>query len=323
LSSINLNERALRLIRRMTMDQSVLGVSVKILTNGATVVDAGINVPGSLEAGRLFSEVCLGGVGSVQFSEVDIAGQPFAGVNVSVDLPKLGCMASQYAGWALSLDDDGSGGSFFAMGSGPARALYASEPLFEDLKYRETSQVAVLALEGRQMPTEAVAGKVAKACGVEPSSLFMLIAPTASVAGNVQISARVVETGLHKLHELGFDLDVVKSGFGVCPLATIAGDDLKAIGRTNDAMLYGSTAWYVVDCEDEELEKVIPDTPSSSSKDYGELFYDLFKRYNGDFYKIDPMLFSPARVYCNNMRSGRSFHAGDVNLEMLKRSFGL
>lgn len=290
------------------------------LANCATVVDAGISVTGSLEAGRLMGEACLAGCGKVSWSEISLNGEVFPGVRVVVDRPKAGCMASQYAGWAVSLDDDGTGSPYFAMGSGPARMLYGSEPIFEHLNCTEDSDSAAIILEGSALPTAAVADKIAEACKVAPEKLCILIAPTASLAGSVQISARVVETGLHKLHELDFDLDAVLSGYGTCPVSPVAKDDLRAIGRTNDAVLYGGSVWYTVDCPDEDVERIIEQVPSGSSSDYGMLFYDLFKRYDGDFYKIDPMLFSPAMVTINNARSGRTFTAGRVNAEMYARS---
>jgi methenyltetrahydromethanopterin cyclohydrolase len=290
------------------------------LQNGATVVDAGVKATGSPEAGRLMGEACLAGCGSVGWTEVRFGEDVFPGVRVVVDRPKAGCMASQYAGWAVSLDDDGTGSPYFAMGSGPARVLYGREPIFKHLGYTESASEAAIIFEGSKLPTEAVADKIAGACGISPENLCVLIAPTASLAGSVQISARVVETGLHKLHELGFGLDAVLSGHGICPVPPVAKGDLRAIGRTNDAVLYGGTVWYTVDCEDEAVERVIEQVPSASSKDYGTLFYDLFKRYDGDFYKIDPMLFSPARVMVNNVRSGRVFTAGRVNGEMYMRS---
>ncbi|MGE4195262.1 MAG: methenyltetrahydromethanopterin cyclohydrolase [Pseudodesulfovibrio sp.] len=320
MSSASLNEYACGVIRSMAEGADSLNVVEIHLPNGATVVDAGVGVTGSLEAGRLMGEACLAGCGSVDWTEIRFGEDVYPGVRVVVDRPKAGCMASQYAGWAVSLDDGGDGSPYFGMGSGPARVLYGSEPIFEHLGYTETSDQAAIILEGSTVPTEAVADKVAKACGVTPENLCMLIAPTASLAGSVQISARVVETGLHKLHELGFDLDAVLSGYGTCPVPPVAKSDLRAIGRTNDAVLYGGSVWYAVDCEDEAVERVVEQVPSSSSKDYGTLFYDLFKRYDGDFYKIDPMLFSPARVTINNVRTGRVFTAGRVNGELYMRS---
>jgi methenyltetrahydromethanopterin cyclohydrolase len=316
----SVNERAGKIVQRMIADAEALELAVTQLGNGATVVDAGVQVPGSLEAGRLFAEVCLGGLGKVRFCELDF-GLWLPGVTVSVSHPPVACMAAQYAGWAVKK------GKFFAMGSGPARALYRGEPLFEQLDYRDQADVAVLALEGRKLPPEDVAEKVAVKCGVAPERLYLLVAPTASLVGSVQVAARVVETGLHKMLEVGFDIGTgregfvrVLSGFGTCPLAPIARDDLRAIGRTNDAVLYGGRAWYTVQADDAQIEAVIEQLPSSASRDYGTPFYDLFQRYDGDFYRIDPLLFSPAEVSINNVTSGRTFRAGGVNAEMIQKA---
>ncbi len=311
---ISVNERAVEIVRRMIADAEPLGLAVTCLPNGTTVVDAGVKVAGSLQAGRLFAEVCLGGLGEVRFCELDFDGLRLPGVTVSVSHPSVACMAAQYAGWAVKK------GKFFAMGSGPARALYAGEPLFEKLDYRDQADVAVLALEGRKLPPQEAAEKVAGKCNIFPDRLYLLIAPTASLVGSVQVAARVVETGLHKMLEVGFDISTVLSGFGTCPLAPIAKDDLRAVGRTNDGVLYGGRAWYTVRADDAQIEEVIERLPSSASRDYGTPFYDLFKQYDGDFYKIDPLLFSPAEVSISNLTSGRTFHAGEVNGEMIQRA---
>lgn len=319
---ISVNQRAAVIVQEMMTDREALGLGVNKLSNGAVVVDAGVKVHGSLAAGRLFAQACLGGLGQVSFTRLAFE-DPASGaqssfwlpaVSVNVDHPHIACMAAQYAGWAIKRD------KFFAMGSGPARALYAGEELYGKLDYKDQADVAVLLLEGRKLPGEEVASYVAGKCGVEPGRLTLLIAPTASVVGSVQIAARIVETGLHKLVELGFDVRQVVAGYGVCPLAPVASDDLHAIGRTNDAVLYGGQAFYTVRAADADLAALVEKVPSSSSRDYGTLFYDLFQRYGGDFYRIDPLLFSPAQVYFNNLTSGRTFEAGQVNPALLRAS---
>jgi methenyltetrahydromethanopterin cyclohydrolase len=312
---ISVNERALEIVQRMIADAEALSLAATTLPNGTTVLDAGVEVTGSLEAGRLFAEVCLGGLAKVRFTELTFdEGLWLPGVAVSVSHPPVACMAAQYAGWAVKQS------KFFAMGSGPARARYANEPIFEHLGYRDRADVAVLALEGRKLPPEEVAAKIATKCNVAPDQVYLLIAPTASLVGSVQVAARVVETGLHKMVEVDYDIDTVLAGFGTCPLAPIATDDLRAIGRTNDGVLYGGRAWYTVKAEDAQIEKVLEHLPSCTSRDYGTPFYDLFQRYDGDFYKIDPLLFSPAEIYVNNVSTGHIFHAGQVNVDMIRRS---
>jgi len=317
---ISLNERAHAVFRRLSDAAEPLQVAVCELENGTTVLDAGVDVGGSLEAGRLFSEVCLGGLADVQLSQLQLDDLTLPGVEVSVHQPVLACMASQYAGWAVNVPATGSSKKYFAMGSGPARALYRGDPIFADIDYRDPATLAVLTLESNRLPSPEVAAWVAGKCGVSPDRLFLLVAPTASIVGSAQIAARIVETGLHKMHEVGFDIATVRSGFGSCPLAPVAADDLTAIGRTNDAVLYGGRAWYTVKADDAQIESVIERLPSVASSDYGVPFGELFRRHGGDFYKIDPLLFSPAEIAITNSISGRTFHAGSVNTAVLRAS---
>jgi len=300
----------------MAAEADTLGIAVHRLANGATVLDCGIEAPGGLEAGRLFAEVCLGGLGRVAFTSVDFGGWWLPALTVQTDHPTLACLAAQYAGWAVQHGD------YFAMGSGPARALVRAEAaLYDELGYTEQAQVAVLCLESRTLPTDEIAAYIAGRAGLAPQALTLLVAPTASLAGGVQVAARVVETALHKLHTLDFDVRQIVSGLGVCPLPPVAKNDARAIGRTNDAVLYGGRVHLTVRAEDAELEALLPRLPASASSDYGTPFYDTLKRANFDFYAIDPLLFSPAEITVINTASGRTFHAGEVNAQVLRQSF--
>jgi methenyltetrahydromethanopterin cyclohydrolase len=319
---ISVNQRASTLVHRMIAESEALGFEVIRLKNGSTVIDAGVHTPGSMEGGRMFAAACMGGLGQVSFVhqsyEIQKDGQHsgfwLPAVSVDVCIPHIACMASQYAGWALKLGD------YFAIASGPARALAGMEELYQKLEYRDSVEMAVLMLEGRTLPNEDVAAYVAEQCGVDPGNLFLLIAPTASLVGSIQIAARSVETGMHKMSELGFDVRKVTSASGLCPLAPVAADDMHAIGRTNDAILYGSQVFFTVRADNEELAQLIEKVPSASSRDYGTPFYELFMRYGCDFYQIDRLLFSPARVEINNLSSGRVFAAGQLNPSILQSS---
>src|SRR5262249_40808156 len=130
-----------------------------------------------------------------------------------------------------------------------------------------------------------------------------------------------LEMALHKLHELKFDLKQVVSGMGIAQLPPPAKDDLAAIGRTNDAILYGGRATVWVDADDDQLAEIGPKVPSSASPEFGALFGELFARYQ-DFYKIDPMLFSPAQITLCNLRTGQMHQFGRMDAELLSRSFG-
>ena len=315
MTDLRMNERTCTLADQLVDRAAELRVAVHSLANGARVVDAGSNAPGGFTAGLALAELCMGGLGHIEFTSLPIDGETWPGVQVWTDHPAVSCMASQYAGWAINTE------GFFAMGSGPLRAKARVEKeLFGKLGYAEEATRGVLVLEGRALPTEAVAAWVAGKAGIVPEALTFVVAPTASLAGGVQIVARVLETGLHKMETLGFDVGRVVSAMGTAPLPTTARSDMRAIGRTNDCILYGGQARYMVRAEDAELAELATKLPASASADYGTPFYDIFKRYDNDFYKIDPMLFSPAEVWLTSATSGRTFHAGRLAPDVLRAS---
>jgi methenyltetrahydromethanopterin cyclohydrolase len=314
--TLSLNDRALELADRLAADAEAARVALSTLSNGTRVIDCGAQVAGGFEAGRRFAEICMAGLGTVAYAPLVIGGRWLPGLTVTTDRPAIACLAAQYAGWRL--DRDG----YFAMCSGPGRALIRAEELYDDIDWEEHASAAVLCLEAREPPPAEVADFVAERSGVPASALTLLMAPTASVAGGVQIAARVVETALHKLHELDFDVRRVAAGFGSCPLPPVAGDDMEAIGRTNDAVLYGGQVHLTVEADDDDaLRELVERLPASASSDYGEPFGKVLKDANFDFYTIDPLLFSPAQIRLTSLASGRSFEAGRVNLEVLERSF--
>jgi methenyltetrahydromethanopterin cyclohydrolase len=313
--NLDMNERAWALADRSVERAAELRIAAHTLPSGARIIDAGVEVTGGFAAGRALAELCMGGLGHIQFTPLTIGGETWPGLMVWTDHPAESCMASQYAGWAI--DPEG----FFAMGSGPLRAKARVErELFGKLGYAEDAARGVLVLESRTLPTDGVAAWVARKADVGPAALTFAVAPTASLAGGVQIVARVIETGLHKMDTVGFDVRRVVSAMGTAPLAPTARTDIRAIGRTNDCILYGGQARYTVQAEDDELAQLAARLPASASSDYGTPFYDIFKRYDNDFYKIDPMLFSPAEVWLTSATSGRTFHAGRLDPDVLRAS---
>jgi len=315
MAALGINDRAGEIVESMEEHADLLRVKITTLPGGARVVDAGVEAAGGFDAGLAVSEICMGGLGHITCTPLQIGGAAWPGVTVWTDHPAVACMASQYAGWAISV------GRFFGMGSGPLRAHSRVErELFEKLGYEEDATQGVLVVETRALPTDEVAAWVAQKARLTPSQITLVVAPTASLAGGVQISARILETGLHKMETLGFDVRRVVSGMGTAPIPPVAKNDLHAIGRTNDCILYGGQARYTVRAGDAELAALAAKVPASSSRDYGTPFYEIFQRYQGDFYKIDPLLFSPAEVWLTSTESGRTFHAGHLNPEVLRAS---
>ena len=306
---IRLNDRAETLADEMVELAEAIRVTVSEV-GGAHVIDCGVAATGGLQAGLQLARICMADLADVSL----INGHMGPTIAVSTDAPVLACLGSQYAGWQVKT------GKFFAMGSGPMRALAGREDVIQHLKIVDDSNCAVGVLESRTLPDESAIAAIREKLPATVTRLTLLVAPASSIAGAIQVVARSVETALHKLHQLKFDVHQVVSSFGVAPLPPIAKEELAAIGRTNDAILYGGRVTLWVNCDDALIDEIGPKVPSNSSKDHGELFADLFARY-GDFYKIDPLLFSPAEVTFVNLRTGRARTFGTTDAALLKKSF--
>jgi methenyltetrahydromethanopterin cyclohydrolase len=311
-----LNERAVHMADYMADIAADLRIAVHTTPNGARLIDCGVAVEGGLQAGLSMARVCLAGHAEVTLVPGLLEDVPVPQVQVQSDHPVLACMASQYAGWQVSI------GKFFAMGSGPMRAAYGKEELFEHVPGREQANTVVGVLETSKLPNDDVTGYLTERLHLPPDKLTLLVAPASSQAGNLQVVARSLETALHKLYELKLDLGQIVSGYGTAPLPPVAADFLGAIGRTNDAILYGGQVVLWVKGDDDQLAEIGPKVPSSASPDHGAPFAEIFERYQRDFYRIDPLLFSPAVIVLQNLRTGKSHVFGRIEREVLRRSFG-
>ena len=309
------------LIDHLVADAQALQLDVSTLSNGTRIIDAGINCTGGLEAGRLIGEICMGGLGTATLgTNSGFENWPWS-VNVHAKTPVLSCLGSQYAGWSLSHKSEDS--KFFALGSGPGRALAGKEEVLKEFGYKDSAESTCIVLEVDKFPPIEVAEKVAKDCGISADKLTFILTPTSSLAGVMQIAIRVLEVAMHKAHTLHFPMDKIIDGFGVTPVAPPGGDFMTGMGRTNDAILYGGLVHLFVQSTDDEAKDLADKMPSNTSSDYGRPFAETFKSYEYDFFKIDPMLFSPAKVIVTNTNTGNSFTAGELNPTMLASSFGL
>jgi methenyltetrahydromethanopterin cyclohydrolase len=314
----SLNRLAAPLAAKLVADAVPLRLKVTRDASGATIVDAGIATAGGIEAGRRIAEICLGGLGEVAIGSSGSA-WPWT-VGVHTQQPVLACLGSQYAGW--SLQHESGGERFFALGSGPARSLAAKEELFKELAYHDRHDAAVLVLEVDQAPPTPLLQRVAEDCGVAPERLTVILTPTKSLAGTVQIAARSLEVALHKAHYLHFPLDRIADGIGSAALPPPAPDFIQAMGRTNDAILYGGAVQLFVAGPESEARDLAEHLPCGASRDYGKPFADIFAAYGGDFYKIDPLLFSPGLIAVTALDSGRTFRRGRLDPALLAHSFG-
>jgi methenyltetrahydromethanopterin cyclohydrolase len=315
----SVNREVERVVEGLIRDAQALRVEVSQGPLGETRIDCGVRAVGGLEAGRRMAEVCLAGLGRVSLETTDPSNSwPFM-VTLHTNQPVLACLGSQYAGWSLTVEDKGK--KYHVLGSGPARALGSSEKLFDELGYRDDADSACLVLEADRDPPVALVEHVAKACKIPADRLTIVYAPTSSLAGNVQIAARCLEVALHKSHELHFPLHNIVDGMATAPLPPPAPGFVAAMGRTNDAIIYGGRVQLYVNGSAKAAKGLADQLPSLKSKDYGRPFADIFASVKGDFYAIDRMLFSPAKVTVTALETGESFEAGHIDTAILSRSF--
>jgi methenyltetrahydromethanopterin cyclohydrolase len=327
---VKINNLSLELVEKIINKKEWYKAEIHKLSNGSTVLNM---TNASWEGGKLVGEICMGGLGSLDFSWYNLDGHYIPSVNVYTSEPIIACMASQLAGWSVKLKKEVEKNGelkkkvvFQSLGSGPARAKSKSEKLFEEIEYTDDSDCAVIVFETSKMPNEEVMEIIASKCGVNAKNTYAVYAPTACLTGSIQVAARIVETGIHKLHEIHFPLDVIRDGFGTTTVAPIAKDDLGAMGRTNDSISAAGMTYYTIEVEKEreaELFDLLKKAPANTSSSYGEPFLETFKQANYDFYAIDPGLFAPAQYTVTNIKTGKSITVGELNHNLLKQSYKL
>ena len=327
---VKINERAKQIVNDLIENKEFYKTEVHTLDNGATILDM---TKASWRGGKLVGEICMGGLGAVEFSSYNLDGNYIPSVNVFTSEPIIACMASQLAGWNVKLkkeiEKDGQIKKkvvFQSLGSGPARAKSKVEKIFEELEYIDQSNCAIIVFETPKLPNEEVMDIIAKKCGVETNDTFAVCAPTSCLTGSIQVAARIVETGIHKLHEIKFPINIISDGFGTTTIAPIAKDDLGAMGRTNDSISAAGLTYFTVNVEKEredEIFELLKKAPAKTSSSYGKPFLETFKAANYNFYDIDPGLFAPAIYTVTNIKTGKSITVGEVNHELLKESYGL
>jgi|TARA_B100001996_G_scaffold39582_1_gene28939 methenyltetrahydromethanopterin cyclohydrolase len=318
-NNISINKLVKPLVERLLDSAEELNLGVDVTDGGAKIVDAGINRSGCLESGRIITEICMGGLGHVSLTMGNNIPKWPLTINVHSTNPVLSCLASQYAGWNLSFVKEED--TFNALGSGPCRALAQKEELFKDLNYSDKFFSTVVVMEVDRKPPQEIIDKIINDCNISEKNLTIILTPTKSLSGCVQIVGRVLEVGMHKLHEIGFPLDKVVDGFGSASVPPPAPDFLIGMGRTNDAILYGGLIHLYVDVDNDEAMELAKRLPSSTSSDYGKPFSEIFKEYKYDFYKIDKLLFSPAKVIVTTIKTGTTYTEGSLNLDLIDKSF--
>jgi methenyltetrahydromethanopterin cyclohydrolase len=315
ISMLSVNELALKIFENLAELAEEFNAAYHELDNGARIVDCGVSAPGGYAAGRAFTEICMGGLGEVNFRMGHIREFPMPFIDVNTDFPSISCLGAQKAGWTVKV------GNYFAMGSGPARALSLKpKHTYEVIDYEDDWDAAVICLESDHLPNGEVMEKIAEECHIDVADVCAVVAPTSSIVGSVQVAGRCVETAIYKLNELGFDTRKILSAIGTAPVPPVRGPKF-AMGVTNDATIYHGQISLTMKAP--EIKDYLEKIPSNKSKGYGKPFNEIFKEAGYDFYKIDTSLFSPAEVTINELSEGKLYRVGAVNPDVTLKSFGL
>lgn len=316
---MSVNKHAMPIIKEMLAHKDELQVRVEKRPKGGTIIDAGVAAPGGYAAGLVATRICMAGLCETSLFSRTFGDFDLPAISVATDQPAISTLAAQFAGWDIKI------GEYFGMGSGPARAI-ALKPkeIYTEIDYKDRADHAIIVLESDKLPSNDAIAYIASECGVKPSKVYAVVTPTNSLAGSVQVSGRVVEIGVYKLRRLGLDPKKILCAFGSAPIPPIHPRSARAMGRTNDALYYGGVTYYSVSFEDEDkLKEIVSKAPSSTAREYGKPFYEIFKAAGFDFYKIDPNLFAPAVVSVNNIKTGQTFRSGQVNATVLKETMGI
>ncbi|MFW6117055.1 MAG: methenyltetrahydromethanopterin cyclohydrolase [Thermoproteota archaeon] len=317
MNQLSVNSLALELVEELRLTPYYYGVGIQ--EEAPIIIDAGVEAKGGFQAGKIITEICMGDLGQADITYKEYGDLQLPSIMVCTDYPSIATLGSQLAGWRIQEGD------YSAIGSGPGRAL-ALKPkdVYQQIGYQDSCDQAVIVLETDDYPPAEVSQKLADECEVSLEDLTLILTPTSSIAGSTQISGRIVETGIHKLTEIGLDPKVILHACGYAPISPLHPEFVHSMARTNDAILYGGVAYYTVNHpDDQELERLVEEAPSESSSDYGKPFLEIFKEADYDFYNIDNELFAPAVLTINNIKTGNTFTSGKINAPILKQSLGL
>jgi len=315
---VSVNRLSMRLVKELVDNQEEYRVKVEKLACGATVIDTGLEVAGGYMAGLKLTEICLGGLAKCWLTYQVYGDLELPAIVVATDHPALSLLGCQLAGWMVKVGD------FFAASSGPARAL-ALKPkkVFEKIGYKDEHSEAVIVMETSKKPTDEVAQRVAAECKVSPQNLYIVLTTTASMAGSVQVSGRVAETGLYRLEYLGLDPNKVVFASGSAPIMPPHPDTGMATAKEEDALIYGGVGCYVIDEEDSKLMEYVSKAPATAWPEYGKTSYEALKAVNFDWSKLDPSFFTIGKFVMTSKRSGKTYVGGKVNSEVLKKTLQL
>lgn len=318
--NLGVNELSLDVVNQILRGPEEIGVKVVKLQNGTTIIDAGVNSNGGFEAGRLVTEICLGGLGTASLTMMNIEGLVLPAITVETNWPAISTLCIQ-AGYPLA-----EGKTMNFIGSGPARVLTKRpREIFDFLSFEDKSEAAVIVLQMDSLPCEEAAEEVASECSVNPGNLFMVVTPSGSLAGATQIAGRAIEDVMFTLWEvLHYDVRRVRQIVGVAPIAPVCKTPENRFSP-DDFLAYGGQVCLWLDSQRGDVQGLAQNLIFESTPMYGRTFYESLRDVGFVFNKLPgyPGIFRPAQVTINSLKTGELFQAGELSPQMLRKCLTL
>lgn len=319
---LSVNKLAFNLVKKLINEHERLKIKIIKLRNGAKVIDTGIKALGSLEAGLIVSKISLGGLANVFILPTSYGETTLLSIYVNTDHPSIAILGSQLPLLSLFKVDE-----YSAILSGPGKTLIKeldqrSKELFEKIQYRDKSKIAIFILQSNEVPNEKIAKYLAKQCKVSPKNLYLIITPTNSIVGSIQVSARMIEITLWRLFSIfKFSMDKIVAASGSAPISPIYPDVWKRLGITPDDMLMNGSkvVLFIKPEKTDDLQYLVKNMVIESTKAYGKSFYEMLEEANFDFYKIDHSSVAPAQLIIYDLLNGKIHEAGKLNIDFIKR----
>lgn len=313
----SVNQAAVRLVKDAIARSEEMQITSWQAECGSTLVDMGLDCPGSWKAAKVFIEAGLGGMGTADFGHFELGSFCLPAINVWTDHPVLAVVASQAGCWQLGE------GEFAVVGSGPARAVALADRWSQHGYRDEAADEVVIQLQTTRIPNDDLCTEVARACNVPPEKVYVVFAPTASLVGTAQVASRTVEQVMIKLLYHGFDVHTVRTAFGTAPVSPLSRDETEAVGRANDCLVYGATTVLYADTSDEAIQAILAKLCFDvyAGEYWGMPFAEIFDHFGRNWFAVPDVIDSPAKVIINSLQTGHSFLGGQINRQALHRSF--
>jgi methenyltetrahydromethanopterin cyclohydrolase len=315
----SLNEAAMDIISPILDDPQRYGALISKSSGGATIVDMGIEADGSWLGAKMYVEAAHGGMAELTYGRTRIKDLDLPTANLMVDNPMLSVIGCEAGAWAVGE------GEFVPVASGPVRAKARADRWSQRVEYEDPSPYVLLQMQTVSIPNDETLAYVADACGIPVANLTVMVAPSASLVGSIQVCSRAFEQCIISLaRNTSFDISTILHGYGSAPVAPVIKDEVLAMGRINDALVYGgSGGMWLRHSDDDEVRRMTEGLPFSAQAgdDYGKGYAEIYATYGHSLFNIPAPLDSPAKVMMTNMLTGNVFTAGKIDEDIVYRSF--